>query len=62
MPMADVYEWPTRVVLELNQDQDPELSCFLCGGSSTDMSFDTLLGGTRTTRGVHAECVKGLRG
>ncbi len=61
MGMADTYEWPTEIRLQLSRDAEPQLTCWLCGRQNTTMTYQWLLGGRRTVAGVHAECVKNMK-
>ncbi len=59
--MSDVFEWPSRIVLELEKEDDEQLTCWLCGRFNCDMSTTIRLGGERRTIGFHAGCVKGMK-
>ena len=62
MTMADVFEWPTEIVLKLEKDSsDRLLTCWLCGRYDCDMTTTIRLGGERRTIGLHAVCVKGMK-
>ena len=60
--MADIFEWPTEIVLKLEKDSsDKLLTCWLCGRLDCDMTTTLRLGGERRTIGLHAVCVKGMK-
>lgn len=59
MSMADVYEWPKQLVLDLEKDDDAgDLNCWLCHKDKPNMTFTFRLHGSRHIAGLHSECVR----